>query len=124
MVGPTLRREYNYITRDRRFYVTASDFTNVDLSTVHLRYEVPYEKFVDVAMGLSVPVIGSLLYRLMKRLHLQINTKKIIFALVCTWLVAPVPVPTTTATILAPKVFLFPWTDFRIHFDFVYYKAH
>lgn len=176
-----LRREYNYLNKTRNLSVTATDYTDVELSTVQLRYTAPYKRFVEVAiyeqrpggfsqsgltffqklrttlqatypqgiavineppetneaeyrritsvnfvssvvawliaLVLSLAIIGIPLYYLMKRLPLPLGAKRALFALICTVLVAPVPLPATIVVVPGPNIFLFPWTDFS------YYKA-
>ena len=60
---------------------------------------------------ISLLITGSLSVYVLKRTPLSPLARRIIFATVNFWLVAPMPVPATIMVIPAPNIFLFPWTD-------------
>lgn len=64
-----------------------------------------------VALSLSVLFIGLPTYFVTKKLPVPIAAKRLLFTLLCAWLVTPVPLPAALTVIPGPNIFLFPWSD-------------
>ncbi len=64
-----------------------------------------------VALSLSLLLIGFPTYLVTKKLPVSLATKRVLFTLLCAWLVTPVPLPAALTVIPGPNIFLFPWID-------------
>ena len=64
-----------------------------------------------VAMLVSFLVTGPISLFLLRKASLSATTKRGLFVLVNSWLIAPLPFPATVTTVPAPNILAFPWTN-------------
>jgi len=65
-----------------------------------------------LAFGLPFLVTGSVTRYVLQKVKIQTNLKRVIFTVINTWLVAPVPLPAAYITVIPlANVFAFPWTS-------------
>ena len=80
--------------------------------------------WASIALCIPLLLTGSLSVYLLRRLPFSDVARRIIFALVNTWLVAPLPFQAAwIAVILAPNLFAFPWTNLDYYHRVATYAA-